>query len=1006
MRRLSLSIVLVCLVAPTPVATGETTQITAGGSWLNAYGTSQDDSLTVLRRTGDGGYVFGGGVGSLSGDALDLDADGLLFKVNSGGSVVWAKRYDAYTTDIVPTSDGGYIAIGVTDLDVFGGTLWLAKLGAGGAIQWQKSYGTFTAEPAAMVVPLADGGYMVSGIDVDVVALEVSLRIMRLDSQGEIVWQKSISGPDEDLYIGYPVPQIDGSHVFVGQLLRDVGDFDDLEQNGDPWILKLSTSGDVEWQLLLDTPEEYPDQIFGALTTTDGGYLLQGTTSTYNTGGAGPTDHWLVKTDAGGTVQWQRAYGGSGNETTFTLPTSDGFLTSGQTTSFTPQRTDVVVAKLDPAGDLEWAKTYAGSKDDGALALPDSSGGYLLFGFTESFDAVGSDGWAAKLDADGDPLWQRAYGGPGEDDLFIAARVADLDLPWLPSATPRGLRLAPAIGLAADELFIEGDTDSYGAGGLDVFAGQLNADGTIGANCNFVRETAAAVRSPLYNVKTTNATPMAASAIIQDSAHSAQPVSVTVSTTSLTATTLCDATPPVEGETTYVAGVAHARGAQNSVWRTDIAIVNIGDGAATVDLTYVPYQSGTPISRTVQLAAGEIREWQDILVSLFDLAATVSSKGTVQITTTGSILSTARTFNQGAAGTFGQYLPARDDADVIEFGSVGYIPLVKSNADFRSNVGFLNVGTRECDVEVELRGGGGGQLGNTLAYTVAAGEYWQKDDIFAAVGSQNAAYAVLETTSATCEFWAFGSVVDNGTNDPTTVPVTTTAPFQRFAIAGIAHASGLQNSVWRSNIAVINPVNQATQLTLTYVPYGAGTPIERTVTLQALATVEWEDILVSLFNVAPSASAKGTVFLAANRPIFASARTYNQGSEGTFGQYLPAIPENEGLRPGDIGIIPHLKANADFRTNIGLLNFGANPATFRVRLFDADGRQVGTTLNRTVEGEDYWQRDDVFNRQGAGVQNIAYATVEITSETGFGWAFASVVDNGTNDPTTIPVLLP
>jgi hypothetical protein len=80
-------------------------------------------------------------------------------------------------------------------------------------------------------------------------------------------------------------------------------------------------------------------------------------------------------------------------------------------------------------------------------------------------------------------------GGPGEDDLFIAARVADFDLPWLPSALPEGLNLTAPIGLAADELFIEGDTTSYGAGGLDLFAGQLDADGTVGSGCNFYRET-------------------------------------------------------------------------------------------------------------------------------------------------------------------------------------------------------------------------------------------------------------------------------------------------------------------------------------------------------------------------------------------------------------------------------------------------------------------------------------------------------------------------------------
>jgi hypothetical protein len=80
MRRLPFAVVLIPLVLISVAWAGDSTQTTAGGTWLKAFGTSQDDSLAVLRQTGDGGYVFGGGTGSLSGDTLDLDSDGLLFK--------------------------------------------------------------------------------------------------------------------------------------------------------------------------------------------------------------------------------------------------------------------------------------------------------------------------------------------------------------------------------------------------------------------------------------------------------------------------------------------------------------------------------------------------------------------------------------------------------------------------------------------------------------------------------------------------------------------------------------------------------------------------------------------------------------------------------------------------------------------------------------------------------------------------------------------------------------
>jgi len=271
-------------------------------------------------------------------------------------------------------------------------------------------------------------------------------------------------------------------------------------------------------------------------------------------------------------------------------------------------------------------------------------------------------------------------------------------------------------------------------------------------------------------------------------------------------------------------------------------------------------------------------------------------------------------------------------------------------------------------------------------------------------GYRDSAYATVEVDTAGGTVWAFGSVVDNGTNDPTTVPVSATPVAGQQYVAGVAHAPGSMGSQWRTDLAVVNPGTMDAPMTLTFVPYGSGTPIVKVFTLGAGRTREWRDVLVSLFQLGQSDTAKGTVQIMSVMPVHASARTYNQGDEGTFGQYLPAIEVDQALGAGALGVIPQLKDTAAFRSNLGILNVGDAACTVRFALYGASGQQLGSSATSTVPSGEYWQQDSVFPALGASGAEIGYATVEVETAGGSVWAFGSVVDNGTNDPTTVPVL--
>jgi len=456
----------------------------------------------------------------------------------------------------------------------------------------------------------------------------------------------------------------------------------------------------------------------------------------------------------------------------------------------------------------------------------------------------------------------------------------------------------------------------------------------------------------------------------------------------------------------FVSSVAHAPGAGGTRWRTDLAVVNRGTSAVALTLTFWPYGSGDGVPVTYSLAAGATVEWKDVLVSLFQQTST-SVKGSVQIDAGAPVLISSRTYNQAATGTYGQEYPAITAGAALTAGHRAYLPQLAKSATFRTNVGVLNVGTADVTVAIKLFTAAGTQTGGTRTATVAPARYWQQDDIFTSTGAgaQNDAYATVEVQTAGGAVWAYASVIDNATGDPTTVPVQLATRPGPYLVSSQAHLPGLGGTVWRSTLSLVNGGAAEAALTLTYWPYGSGAPVVRERTLAAGAAVTWQDVLVSLFGEDEAANVKGSVAIASSQPVVVGSRTFNQAAAGTFGQGYPAITTDQALVHGQVGVIPQLKKNASTRTNIGVLNVGGADVIVEIRLFGPSGAQVGAAETATVAASRYWQQDDIFVAAGAGSQDIAYATVEVQTPGGAVWAYGSVIDSVTGDPTTMPVLV-
>lgn len=201
--------------------------------------------------------------------------------------------------------------------------------------------------------------------------------------------------------------------------------------SGDAWLVKLDAGGAVEWQKTYGGPDD--EYALDVRQTPDGGYVVAGWTNSF---GAGQADFWVFRLDAAGEIRWQKTYGGPGIEQAWSVePTSDGgYIVAGGTTSFGAGGADYWVLKLDADGNIRWQKTYGGPADDGGggdfeelvvRVLEDADGNYVVAGETFSFGHGESDIWVLKLDAGGDILWQKAYGGPYEDTMWSFQEAAN-----------------------------------------------------------------------------------------------------------------------------------------------------------------------------------------------------------------------------------------------------------------------------------------------------------------------------------------------------------------------------------------------------------------------------------------------------------------------------------------------------------------------------------------------------------------------------------------------------
>jgi len=323
--------------------------------WRKNYGGDLSERCYAFQQTIDGGFLFAG-FGNSGGNGFH---DFLVYKVDATGAKQWRKYYGGGNYDYCyaarQTADGGYVLAGTTYSYSHGGTdILIYKLDAAGNKVWRKNYGGSGIDDGRSVQQTADGGYVVAGHGDSYTTGNYDVLVYRLDAAGNKVWRKNFGGCGYDYC--YTVRQTaDGGFITVG--------YSDSFSPGntDFLVTKLGADGVVQWQKTYGGSGW--EEGYGLCVCSGGGYAMVGSTTSYS---HGMEDVLVYRVDASGAKQWRKNLGGFQNDLGFVVQqtTDGGFIVLGTTYSYTSGSADFLAYKLDAAGAKAWRKHYGGSSSD------------------------------------------------------------------------------------------------------------------------------------------------------------------------------------------------------------------------------------------------------------------------------------------------------------------------------------------------------------------------------------------------------------------------------------------------------------------------------------------------------------------------------------------------------------------------------------------------------------------------------------------------------------------
>jgi PKD repeat protein len=444
-----------------------------------------------------------------------------------------------------------------------------------------------------------------------------------------------------------------------------------------------------------------------------------------------------------------------------------------------------------------------------------------------------------------------------------------------------------------------------------------------------------------------------------------------------------------------IPAAAQTNGVGGSVWRTELTLFNGGSEPASGQFTFIPGGGAPVLTRSLFLGVNQSITYANALNDLFGLS---NGAGAIAIeassaTTTPAVRVTSRTFTTGSVGTYGQSVPNVNSDDLT---STLLLTGLESDAKFRTNIGLVNRSSVPVGAGLTLYDANGNVIATT-SVTVPENNFQQSSlgSFFPAVNGRTFTALSMRVDSGSANaISAYGSVIDNRTQDPVYVQAIPAPKGSELTIPAIGRAPGVNGTFWRSDVTLFNPGLTTINVALRYLAAGQDNrgAVPQNVAIPPSRTVVIADVAQSL-GVSSGSGALQVSWTTASGPIVTSRTYITIDNGGTYGQSIDPVASF-----GNDSFVPGLRSDSSFRSNVGFVNGGDTQLTVTATLLSDTGAVLGTTqFGLSPRSQVQFGVGALFpaaNNPRAGTLTLlAHADGPANL-----FAYGSIIDNASGDP--------
>ncbi len=358
-------------------------------------------SILHLKQTDE--YIVGGITSSHSNDG---NIDGNILKINKSGRVLWSKTLGGKGSEevnhVIETPDDKLIIIGYTDSDNINQSseeiinqtslnkVWVSKMDLSGNVIWSNTYSKIgVIFQAFNGIVTEEGNILIIGSSISLTGDDINSEIylLNIDKNGKKVWEKfyNVYHSQE----GIDVVEANGGYTIVAN----------IEENykWNIWLFHINKQGTVVWNNTFGGRDN--EKSNKLIKTKDGGYAIGGYTYSF---AKGSLDAWFIRVDKKGNEEWSKVFGGLSTDEIYSIVETkqQGFMAVGYSEPWQSNEDgeniltsgiDLFIVHLDKKGNIVWEKTWGGEGEQRAIDIVGNNNGFSLVGFTNTGNDKGID---------------------------------------------------------------------------------------------------------------------------------------------------------------------------------------------------------------------------------------------------------------------------------------------------------------------------------------------------------------------------------------------------------------------------------------------------------------------------------------------------------------------------------------------------------------------------------------------------------------------------------------